>query len=40
MQKITDMKKNDILQTPKYVINALAPFDLDPVLVKTQRSEK
>jgi len=30
MQKITDMKKNDILQTPKYVINALAPFDLDP----------
>jgi hypothetical protein len=25
-----DLKKNDILQTPKYVIDALGPFDLDP----------
>lgn len=24
------MKENDILQTPEYLIDALAPFDLDP----------
>lgn len=24
------MKKNDTLQTPKYITNPLAPFDLDP----------
>jgi len=24
------MKKNDILQTPSYIIDALGPFDLDP----------
>lgn len=24
------MKKNDKLQTPKYIIDALGPFDLDP----------
>jgi hypothetical protein len=24
------MKKNDILQTPQYIIDALGPFDLDP----------
>jgi len=24
------MKKNDRLQTPKYIIDALGPFDLDP----------
>lgn len=24
------LKKNDILQTPQYIIDALGPFDLDP----------
>lgn len=24
------MRKNDNLQTPKYIIDALGPFDLDP----------